>query len=107
MTKVSILYEMRRTCCVCEASAKGNRRRLDPGEPNIAAISMLIYYRGEGKGQLNNARRVNICVPCLNQALTNGRLTWATGNLAARKLWSALQLSLLDRYSGIVEADKA
>lgn len=106
MTKAPTLYEMKRVCCVCDASAKGNRRRLDPGEPNIAAISMLIYYRGEGKGQLNNARRVNVCVPCLTQALTGGWLIWGPGNLAVRKLWSALQASLLDRYSSIVEADK-
>jgi hypothetical protein len=101
------LYTLKRVCCVCGGEATGNTRRPIPGEPNILAITPVLYRRGEGKGTLKSAQRVQVCEECLTRALTGGRLSWAGGDRGGWKLWAAMRSSLLDRYSGMCEADRA
>lgn len=101
------LYTLKRVCCVCEAEAIGNTRKRRPGEPNIIAISATMYRRGSGKGQTKGVSGVQVCEECLTRALTGGRLSWAGGDRGGWKLWAALRSSLLNRYSGMCEADKA
>src|SRR5271166_1138585 len=101
------LYVLKRVCCVCGAEATGNTRKRAPSEPNILAITPLIYRRGQGKGEIRSAMRVQVCEDCLTRALTGGRLSWAGGDRGGWKLWGAMRSSLLDRYSGMCEADKA
>jgi hypothetical protein len=101
------LYILKRACCDCGAEADGNTRKRKPGEPNIIAITTVIYRRGEGKGTLKSAQRVQICEDCLTKALTGGRLSWTGRERGGGKLWGALRSSLLDRYSSMCEADRA
>lgn len=101
------LYVLKRVCCVCGCEAAGNMRKRTDGEPNILAITPILYRRGEGKGTLKSAMRVQVCEECLTRALTGGRLSWAGGDRGGWKLWAALRSSLLDRYSGMCEADRA
>jgi hypothetical protein len=100
------LYKLNRVCSVCEAEAAGNSRSRLPSEPNIIAISFTIYRRGNGKGILKSAQRVQVCEECLIRALTGGRLVWAGGDKGGWKLWGAIRRSLLSRYRGMVEAEK-
>jgi hypothetical protein len=101
------LYKLKRVCCVCGAEATSNRRDRIDGEPNIIAISPVVYRRGTGKGKLKSAKAVQVCEECLTRALTGGRLSWAGGDRGGWKLWAAIRSTLLDRYSDLCEADKA
>ena len=100
-------YKSKRVCCVCGCEAVGNLRAPDPNQPNIVAITPIIYLRGTGKGQLRNAQAVQVCVTCLVKALTGERVRWSIGEKAGTKLWAALRDSILSRYSGMSEADQA
>jgi hypothetical protein len=96
------LFKSKRTCCVCGSAATGNLRRRIEGEPNIVAITPVIYLRGTGKGQLRNAPRVQVCEPCLVRALAGAR--FGMGSQAA-KIWSELRESLSYRYSAMKDDD--
>jgi hypothetical protein len=98
----STLFKPKRTCCVCGSEATGNLRGRIEGEPNVIAITPVIYLRGNGKGQLRNAPRVQVCEPCLIRALVGGR--FGIGNQAA-KIWAALRESLSYRYGAMKEDD--
>jgi hypothetical protein len=97
------LFKPKRICCVCLAESTNGSRKPIAGEPNIIAISPLIYRRGSGKAQLRNAGRVQICEECLTKALTSGRLGWMSDKSA--KLWTAMRSALLDCYSAMSEGD--
>jgi hypothetical protein len=84
----------------------GNRRHADPSEPNIIAITPVIYRRGVGKGELKNAKAILVCETCLTRALTGGRLNWGLNERGGWKLWAAIRQSLLNRYSGMVEGEE-
>jgi hypothetical protein len=101
------LFIQKRICCVCESEAPSNLRELLPGEPNIIALSMTIYRRGKGKGELKAVKRVQVCESCLARALTGGRLIWAGGDRGGWKLWAAIRSNLLIRYSTLIEDEKA
>lgn len=100
------LFSLKRVCCVCGGEATANRRERDPEEPNIIAITPVVYRRGAGKGRLQNAPRVQVCEDCLVKALTGGRLSWL-GDKSAAKLWESLRESLLNRYSAAIEDEQA
>jgi hypothetical protein len=100
------LYQLKRVCCVCGGEATNNLRTPDPKEPNIIAITPVVYRRGNGKGQLKNAPRIQVCENCLAKALTSDRLSWL-GDKSATRLWNAIRESLLNRYSASVEAERS
>lgn len=100
------LFKPVRVCCCCGAQATNNTRERIPGEPNIIAISMVIYRRGKNKAALKSTRRIQVCEECLTSALTDGRLTW-TAKSNQHKLWEAIRASVLDRYSEMCEKDEA
>jgi hypothetical protein len=102
------LFKPKRICCVCEVEASHNQRTRLIGEPIIIALSTVIYRRGAGsKGELKSAQRVQVCEDCLTRALTGNRLSWGVGDKGGWKLWAAIRSALLDRYSGMREADKS
>jgi hypothetical protein len=97
------LLKDRRACCACGVTASCGKRIPVPGEPNIVAISLVIYRRGVGKGQLSAAPRVQICQDCLVKALAGS--LFGAGREGSR-LWGALRESISFRYSSMVEADE-
>ena len=95
------LFKPARVCCCCSAESLAGRP--GRGQPNIVTLIPLVYRKGSGKGRQAYSRAVWICERCLSKALTSGRLGWIGGE--ARALWSAIQASLLDRYSAMVHED--
>lgn len=100
------LYQIKKVCCVCGGEATANLRSPDPTEPNIIAITPVMYRRGHGKGQLKNAPRVQVCEACLTKALTSDRLSWL-GDKSATRLWNAIRESILNSYSSTLEGERA
>jgi hypothetical protein len=94
------LFKPARVCICCERTATP-RKRL-PGEPNIVAVSFVLYYRGAGKRILKAARKVRICADCLTKALAEPRL-WQGAE--SRKFVAAIRESLSERYSDILDED--
>ena len=99
------LFPSRRVCCLCGADASSHLRGRIPGEPNILAITPLLYRRGSGKGRLRNAQSIHICESCLAKSLTPGRLRW-NERQGDERLWEAFRSSLLDRYSSMLKEDQ-
>ncbi|HMG85599.1 MAG TPA: hypothetical protein VK574_07640 [Terracidiphilus sp.] len=98
MSRDKKLFPHRRVCDVCGIEAlKG--AKASEGAPNIVAISMTIYRRGLGKGQLRAAGKVCACEKCLTFALADGDSPQAFGMLG-----SLLQ-RISDCYSGLLEDD--
>ena len=98
-----VLFAPKRECIACEASATPGAKRV-PGEPNILAISMTIYRRGSGKGQLKAARKVNICEECFIQSLAAPSMFGVNGK--AKKLLGGMRDSLSECYSGLIDGEQ-
>lgn len=94
------LFKPTRACICCERTATPRKRVA--GEPNIVAISFVLYFRGTGKRVLQAARKVRICTDCLAKALAEPRLWQGT---ESRKFVAAIRESLSVRYSAILEED--
>jgi NMD protein affecting ribosome stability and mRNA decay len=99
------LFPERRICCACGASAS-TPKRLD-GEPNIVAVTLGLYRRGNGKGQIKAAGSVTICEECLIRARVSRRAWMRRVNKEAE----AFALAALERvagcYSGLLSEDSA
>jgi hypothetical protein len=98
------LLAHRKVCCVCGCEARDRMRYRPLGDPNILAITPILYRRGQNKGDLKNAPRIQVCEPCLVKALTEGRLIWTSKEI--QNLWHALRESILVRYSSMVSEDQ-
>lgn len=97
------LFKPARVCCCCSAASAAGRP--GKGQPSIVTLIPLVYRKGKGKAGQAYSRGVWICERCLSKALTTGRLGWIGGE--ARALWSAIQASLLERYSAMLHEDGA
>ena len=106
MRKGKSLFRVVRVCCVCNRESPHRSRGrlksdrpLKPGEPNVLAITPLIYFKAHGHfSQLGNCARVRVCEECLVRAIAPGRLPWSD---EGAKLWNALQGTLADGFDGL------
>ena len=94
------LFKPTRACICCERTATPRNRK--PGEPNILAISMAVYYKGHGKRTLSGVPGIRICSDCLAKALAEPKL-W--NSQEARKFVAAIRGRLSASYSAILDAD--
>ena len=101
--KDASLFPPQRTCIVCERSATPGAKRI-PGEPNVLAVSMTVYRRGTGKGQLKAAPKVNICEECFIKSVQPSSFSWV--NPRGQSFFNGLKESLSRCYSAIVEAER-
>lgn len=99
--KDASLFPKKRVCCVCASEATPGRKRI-AGEPNVLAITPVMYRRGTGKGQLRNAPKIVICESCLVRALVSSRLGLPK---EAQKMWNAFRESISFRYGSMAEED--
>ena len=106
MRRPTSLFRTYRECCVCRATATNCAKYQIPEEPRIIALTAIVYRRGDGKGQLKNAPKVQVCEECLTKALTNGRLRWMGGNEAANKLWSCMSEAIMTAHTSMRAGDK-
>lgn len=95
-------FPSKRVCCICRCEATGGRKKRVPGEPNILAITPVIYRRGSGKGQLRNAPKIVICETCMVYAVTSSG--WKLPK-ESKSLWEAIRESISYRYSAMAEGD--
>lgn len=92
------LWKPIRECCVCECTATANKKQPVPGEPRIVAISITIYRRGSGKGELRPAPAIEVCEKRLIKALAGS--LFGPGREGS-KIWHALRQSIAYRSAGI------
>jgi hypothetical protein len=102
VTASTQLFIEKRACVCCEREATP-RLRIE-GEPNVLAISFVIYRRGRQGPQLKAAPRVRICDSCAVKALARAGLFQPR---EATKLFAAMQERLAACYSDLLERDRA
>ena len=93
------LFPRQRVCVACERSTGVGKH--NPREPNIVAISLVLYRRGTGKAQLKAAGKVHICERCL--ALAIAPSIFQTGE--AKRLFAGLRERISARYSAMLEEE--
>jgi hypothetical protein len=96
------LFPAKSECVCCAATATPGQRKRVPGEPNILGVSMTIYRRGSGKGNLQPAGKVQICEQCFILALSPSLFG---ASVQARKMLAAIRERLSCRYEAMVQED--
>lgn len=94
------LFKSRRACICCERTATPRKRAA--GEPNVLAVSMTVYYKGNGKRMLKPVPGIRICEECFVKALAQPKL-WESPE--ARRFIAAIRERLSVRYSELLDAD--
>ena len=102
VTAQPLLIPKTRECVCCHRSATPLKRQ--PGEPNVMAVSLTIYRKGNGKGQLKAAPKVNICEECFVRALAPAMFGVSR---EGKSLLLGIRESLSGCYSALVEDDAA
>lgn len=95
------LFTPMRECVCCGGAAHVGPKRA--GEPNVMAVSQIIYRRGSGKGRSKAARKVNICEECFVRARVGSVLG---PNKEAKRLLSAILETLSGCYSTLANEDE-
>ena len=89
-----------RVCSVCGVQASLPTRYGVPPEVPMLSITPIIYRRSNCR-QLRNAPRVQICEKCLPVILSS-----LPSDQRACRLWSAIQESLSNCYSALLDTAK-
>lgn len=97
---MSHLFQPSRDCICCGRGAKP--RDPSPERLNIIGISLSIYFRGQGKGSINPAGKIQICTECLTRALAGKGLFEGR---EARQFLAAIRERLSARYSDLLRQD--
>jgi len=84
-----------RVCCACGTTVF-RRRKIEPGEPSVIALTLIIYRRSPEGRKLKSTRiPVRVCDTCMG--LITGPA--GMGTEQAAQIAGALLESLIDRYS--------